>query len=227
MGQLMRDQSPPLACFHRELAAAKHNVVSESVGVGVNGAGGVGGRRIGVNAHMAEVVAEAGLEEGASGGVERMAGGTEDIADDARDMGRGGRRRGAALDGGDGLFLLALFAHFCAGRAGTWDTGGFAHDGAGNVVGFALFGVVGIVDGELGLDQTGAKEVLDGLVASVMAKIWRGTGTICGARPDSTDSGRLRLSLGKESPRGASAHNWNSLRFRQYQLPGTWDRAWK
>jgi len=63
------------------------------------------------------------------------------------------------------LFLLALFAHFFPWRAGTGSASGFAHDGVGDVVGFALFGVVRIADGGLGLKEAGTQELLHGLIA--------------------------------------------------------------
>jgi hypothetical protein len=53
-----------------------------------------------------------------------------------------------------------------------------AHDGLGDIVGFAFCGVVGVADGELGLDQAGAQEVLDGLVASVVLELKKRQGTI-------------------------------------------------
>ena len=63
--------------------------------------------------------------------------------------------------------MLALFAHFFAGRAGAGSACGFAHDGAGDIVGFALLRVVGIADGELGLDVAGTEKLLDRLVANI------------------------------------------------------------
>ena len=56
------------------LAGGKGDVRAGRVGVGIDGASGFGGVRVGVDADVAEVMAEAGLEEGACGGVERMAG---------------------------------------------------------------------------------------------------------------------------------------------------------
>jgi hypothetical protein len=121
-----------------------------------------------VHAHLAKIVTEAGLEEGAGGGVERMAGRTEDIAYNAGDMG-GSRWRGdAATNRGLSLSLLAFFAHFPAvgagARGGCGKASRLAHDGVGDLVGFSFFGVVGIADGELGLDIAGAQELLHGLI---------------------------------------------------------------
>jgi hypothetical protein len=124
-----------------------------------------------VNTHVAEVVAEARLEERTSGGVEGMARRTKDVADDARNVDWSSGRGSAALDCWGGLFQLAFFAHFRAFGAGAGSASGFAHDGAGDVVGFAFFGVVGIADGELSLKETGAKKLLHGLVAGELLQL--------------------------------------------------------
>ena len=70
------------------LASVEGNMRAYGVRVGVDRARGSGGCRIGVDADVAEIMAEAGLEEGASGGVERMARRTKDVTDDAWDMSR-------------------------------------------------------------------------------------------------------------------------------------------
>ena len=67
--------------------------------------------------------------------------------------------------------MLALFAHFFAGRAGARRASGFAHDGIGDAVGFLLFGVIGIADGELGLKKPGAKELPHGLVTGELLQL--------------------------------------------------------
>jgi hypothetical protein len=122
-----------------------------------------------MHSHVAKVVSEARLEEGPRDGVEGVAGRAEDVADNAWNMCRGRRGRRATLDGG--LLLLALFAHFFAGRAGAGSAGGFAHDVVRDLVGFAFFGIAGIADGKLGLDETGTKKMLDSLVANIALEI--------------------------------------------------------
>jgi hypothetical protein len=158
--------------MRRELALVENDVGAGGVSVGLNGLGGSGGFRAGVDADVAEVLAEARLEESASGSIKRMAGRAEYIAYDTGNVGGSRWCCSAALDCWLRLFLMALFAHLAVARAGTWrrcrGAGVGAHDGVGDVVGFAFRGVVDAADSELGLDLPRANELLHGLVADLL-----------------------------------------------------------
>src|SRR6266513_1863748 len=153
MSKFVGEEGAARVCGGRILTGGENDVRAGSIGMSVDGAGRVGGVRVGVDADIAEVVAEARLEEGACGGVQRMARRAENVTDDAGNVGWSGGGGSATANGGLRLFLLALFTHFFAGRAGAGCAGVLTHDGAGDVVGFAFFGVVRIAHGELGLEE--------------------------------------------------------------------------
>lgn len=77
----------------------------------------LGGLPVGMDAHAAEVVAEARLHEGAGSGIQRLTGGTQHLMHDGRDGARVVMPGGAALERGlqpaaflflSGTTLLAL-----------------------------------------------------------------------------------------------------------------------
>jgi hypothetical protein len=75
-------------------ALAEHHVVADDEGVGIEPGGSLGRGRAGVDAHVAEVGAEGGLEHGAGMGVE----GVPRLGHHLRGRGhRGGRRGGVSL----------------------------------------------------------------------------------------------------------------------------------
>jgi hypothetical protein len=49
-----------------------------------------------------------------------------------------------------------------------------AHNGVGNIVGFAFFRIVGVADSELGLDKAGAQEFLNGLIPRLLLQLQDG-----------------------------------------------------
>jgi hypothetical protein len=116
MYQFMGEEGAARVSGRGVLTGVESDVRAGGVSVGMDGAGGIRGVRVGVDADIAEVAAKAWLEEGAGGGVERMAGGTQDVADDARSVSGSSGRGSSALDGRSGMFLLALFTHFFACR---------------------------------------------------------------------------------------------------------------
>jgi hypothetical protein len=154
------------------LAGIKGNVGTRGIREGVDGARRFGGLVAGVDADVAEVVAEAGLEESARGGVKGVPGGAENVGDDVRNMRWGCGSAGAAVDCRLSLFLLALVTHLAVVGTGAWsrsrEAGMRAHDGVGNVVGCAFVRVVGIADGEFGLNHTRAQKFLDCLIPCLL-----------------------------------------------------------
>src|SRR5260370_40175832 len=73
MGQLMSYQPLPQARPVRVLTDTEHHVPSYRIGQRVDGFGRLCRLRVGVHPHPAEVATEAWLEEGAGGGLERLA----------------------------------------------------------------------------------------------------------------------------------------------------------
>lgn len=130
-----------------------------------------------------------------------MAGGAKGVAHDLRHVSRSGWRKGVAADRRLGLFLLALFALFAAAGAGARRQrerpGVTAHDHVGDVVGFALFGIVGVTDGEFGLKEARAEELLDGLISGLLLQLLerRGLRSNRGHARGVTGSGRAVLVL--------------------------------
>ena len=147
---------------------AEDDVIASRIGEGMDRTSGCGGVGIRVDANIAKINAEARLEEGAPGGVERLTRGTENILDDGWSfMGCGGSLSG------DGFAVQTLSAFgFCAftalvagSFAGTFALnnglrrgccdrrGGVGHakDTVGHVVGFGLERVVGFADAEFAL----------------------------------------------------------------------------
>ena len=165
-------QEPVALLAHGIIAPRpEHDVITRRVGEGVDRLRGAIGRRAGVHAHGAEIHAEARLEEGTRRGGERLA-----PAGEALDIGLD--RGGALLQ--PGVFALALNKRFFvvegrlaalqalfALRAQALDAQRkvaradrslgrlrHAHHVVGHTVGFLLVNVVGMADGELGLEES-------------------------------------------------------------------------
>jgi hypothetical protein len=178
VGELVGYQGAAARRVRLVLIVGENDVVARGVSIRLNGTRRGSRLLAGVNADVAEVLAEAGLEKGAGGGVERMSGRTEDVAHHAWEV-RGGRwPGGAALDSWPRLFLLALCAHFAIVGAGTWgrrrEVGVGMHYGVGKLVGLAFFGVGGVADGEFGLNETEAQQLLYGLIAHSLLQLPHG-----------------------------------------------------
>jgi hypothetical protein len=77
--QLVREQPLAFCCSGRIPAGTEHDMLARGIGVRLNGLSRFSGRRVGMDAHAAEVMTKARLEEGPSCCVERLAGGAQDM----------------------------------------------------------------------------------------------------------------------------------------------------
>ena len=153
---------------------AENEMIPGGVSQRVDGAGGRGGGRIRVDAHMAEISSESRLEKSARASIEWMTGSFEDRLDDARSLARSLGSRGLTLNGG--LFLLARFARFSARKhAGTRCLRGMrvgrAHDAIRYFIRLAFFPVAGMADRQFRADRPGAQQLLHGLIAGVLLQL--------------------------------------------------------
>jgi hypothetical protein len=73
MGQLMDEQLAPTLGLRLVPPSAKDNIRPSRVRLGVDGLRGLGGASVGVDAHMAKVVAKVRLHRTAGAAVERLA----------------------------------------------------------------------------------------------------------------------------------------------------------
>jgi hypothetical protein len=157
VGEFVGKQQFSRGSMGRVLVRAEDHVVTEGVGAGVDGPGGLPSRFIGVHADMAEVESEARLEESAGGGIEWKAGGAERGIDYGRSLGGrfgagGGAMQcafplllaGLALGAGAATGALAAQGRGRRGEAQRWRGGlgeRHAQYGFGDAVGLALVGV--------------------------------------------------------------------------------------
>ncbi len=136
---------------------AQHDVRADSVGPGRDRLRRSTGRRVVVQAHVAEIDAEPGFEEGAVGGVQRASRRAQDIAHDRRRLALGGG--GADRLAAHRLVLIlaggALSAELDRRRCGLRGRRGHPHHSIGDGVRFAFQRVVDRADLQLGLQARG------------------------------------------------------------------------
>jgi hypothetical protein len=73
MGDLMGEKQATFMGFRPQLPRPEYDIATHGVGSGIDGSGGFGSLSAGVDADGAEVVTEAGFEEGPYGRIERPA----------------------------------------------------------------------------------------------------------------------------------------------------------
>ncbi len=126
--------------------------------------------RMAGNADLAEVVAEAGLEEGTGGRLEGLAGGLKDFVDDGRHFRKSARCRGMTLQAKSlGAARRALSVRARCAPAGAFP-GQTTRGRGGNHLGrhavrFLLIDVTGLIDRELRLERRGREQCRLGAVA--------------------------------------------------------------
>src|SRR5688572_7913942 len=98
MGQFVGDEVAAAVGIRLVFAGSEGDVVARGVGVGVDGAGGVAGLRVGMDSHLAEIMAEAGLHEITRARVQRVPRRRERAMNGLGRGDRCGRTRGEALD---------------------------------------------------------------------------------------------------------------------------------
>src|ERR1700722_19632943 len=161
----------------RLMSSAEDDMTPSSISMSLDGAGGSSCFAAGMHTYITEVATEAGFEEGACGGVERVSWRTQDIADRVRDVSWCARRGCPSMD--SRLIFLAFLALLAASAAGTRGCGWKAssmrtHDPVGDMVCFAFFGIVWMADCELGLDYPVAEHLLHGIVAGLLLELEHG-----------------------------------------------------
>ena len=105
MRQFVGQQAASFGCGRSELAGSKGDVGAHGVSESVNGTCRLGGAGVGVDADIAEVVSEAGLEEGLGFRIECLARRAKGFAYDRWNLLRSRRRGDGAMEAGTGAVL--------------------------------------------------------------------------------------------------------------------------
>jgi hypothetical protein len=155
MGQFVRDQLAAFRGARRISGSAKHDEFARGVGQCTDGARRLGGFSARVNAYMAEILAEARLEESARFGIQRASVRLQQALHDSRCVHRRVTARSGALDD---VRIVFTDGGFVRGLG--------CSDVCGDSFRFALGGIVNVTNRQLCVDPSAAEERLHGLVAN-------------------------------------------------------------